>query len=84
MEYYKIQLVVIVSLMIVLPTTQGWGEDGHAIICRIAQVTNYFHSLYQVLCCASKFMYALSYHITYFPLSMNTNSLASAIQPQML
>ncbi|KAG4907501.1 hypothetical protein AAZX31_20G104700 [Glycine max] len=37
MEYYKIQLVVIVSLMIVLPNTQGWGEDGHAIICRIAQ-----------------------------------------------
>ncbi|KHN05560.1 hypothetical protein glysoja_035760 [Glycine soja] len=32
MEYYKIQLVAIVSLMLVLPNTQGWGEDGHAII----------------------------------------------------
>ncbi|KAG4984549.1 hypothetical protein JHK87_029298 [Glycine soja] len=56
MEYYKIQLVAIVSLMLVLPNTQGWGEDGHAIISRIAQVTNYFHSLYEVLCCASKFI----------------------------
>ncbi|KAK7280467.1 hypothetical protein RJT34_25531 [Clitoria ternatea] len=37
MAYYKIQIVALVTLMIVFPNTQGWGEDGHAIICRIAQ-----------------------------------------------
>ncbi|KAL2324099.1 hypothetical protein Fmac_023157 [Flemingia macrophylla] len=38
MEYYhKFQLLAVVSLMFVFPNAQGWGEDGHAIICRIAQ-----------------------------------------------
>ncbi|XP_061339492.1 endonuclease 2 [Gastrolobium bilobum] len=37
MEYYRMQVVAIVSLMLLFPNTQGWGEDGHAIICRIAQ-----------------------------------------------
>ncbi|KAJ1436204.1 S1/P1 nuclease [Sesbania bispinosa] len=37
MEYFRIQLVAIVSLILVFPNTQGWGEDGHAIVCRIAQ-----------------------------------------------
>ncbi|XP_020237661.1 endonuclease 2 [Cajanus cajan] len=36
-HYYKIQLLGIVSLLLVFPNTHGWGEDGHAIICRIAQ-----------------------------------------------
>ncbi|KAI4357808.1 hypothetical protein L6164_001732 [Bauhinia variegata] len=34
----KIKLAVaIVSLMLLFPDSQGWGEDGHAIICKIAQ-----------------------------------------------
>ncbi|KAK7275267.1 hypothetical protein RIF29_16377 [Crotalaria pallida] len=37
MESYKIQLVAIVSLILVFPNTQGWGEDGHFIVCKIAQ-----------------------------------------------
>ncbi|XP_057424619.1 endonuclease 2 [Lotus japonicus] len=38
MEYsFRIQLVAIVSLMLVFPNTQGWGEDGHTIVCSIAQ-----------------------------------------------
>ncbi|OIW03579.1 hypothetical protein TanjilG_30999 [Lupinus angustifolius] len=37
MECYKFQLVAIVSLVLLLPSTQGWGKDGHAIVCKIAQ-----------------------------------------------
>lgn len=37
MECYKIQLVTIVSLMLLFTNTKGWGEDGHATVCRIAQ-----------------------------------------------
>ncbi|KAL1295907.1 hypothetical protein HN51_056725 [Arachis hypogaea] len=37
MECYRMQVVVIVSLMLLFPNTQGWGEDGHAIVCKIAQ-----------------------------------------------
>ncbi|KAE9600190.1 hypothetical protein Lal_00046149 [Lupinus albus] len=37
MESYKFQLVAIVSLVLLLPNTEGWGKDGHAIICKIAQ-----------------------------------------------
>lgn len=36
---YRIQLLAIVSLMLIFPNTEGWGEDGHAIICKIAQVS---------------------------------------------
>ncbi|XP_027367122.1 endonuclease 2-like [Abrus precatorius] len=37
MEYYKIQIVSVVSFMLLFANTRGWGEDGHAIVCRIAQ-----------------------------------------------
>ncbi|XP_057761814.1 endonuclease 2-like [Arachis stenosperma] len=39
MGSYRIQLVVgiVSSLLFVFPSTQGWGEDGHAIVCKIAQ-----------------------------------------------
>ncbi|KAL2347603.1 hypothetical protein Fmac_001603 [Flemingia macrophylla] len=37
MGCYRIQLVAIVSFMLLLPNTQGWGEEGHAIVCKIAQ-----------------------------------------------
>ncbi|MED6151799.1 hypothetical protein PIB30_085881 [Stylosanthes scabra] len=35
----RIQLVVAIisSLLLLFPSTQGWGEDGHAIVCKIAQ-----------------------------------------------
>lgn len=39
---YRIQLVAIVSFVLLFPNTQGWGDDGHAIICKIAQVPSYF------------------------------------------
>ncbi|TKY69346.1 Endonuclease 2 [Spatholobus suberectus] len=34
---YSIQLVAIVSFMLLVPNTHGWGDDGHAIVCKIAQ-----------------------------------------------
>ncbi|CAL0318090.1 unnamed protein product [Lupinus luteus] len=37
MSCYKIELVSLVSFMLLLSNTQGWGEDGHAIVCKIAQ-----------------------------------------------
>ncbi|XP_014513973.1 endonuclease 2 isoform X1 [Vigna radiata var. radiata] len=37
MKCYKIQLLVTLSFILLLPNTKGWGEDGHAIVCRIAQ-----------------------------------------------
>ncbi|XP_061360654.1 endonuclease 2-like [Gastrolobium bilobum] len=37
MGCYRIQLVAIVSFMLLLPNAQGWGDDGHAIVCKIAQ-----------------------------------------------
>ncbi|XP_057447846.1 endonuclease 2-like [Lotus japonicus] len=37
MGFYRLQLLATVSLMLLLPNTQGWGEDGHAIVCKIAQ-----------------------------------------------
>ncbi|KAF7827807.1 endonuclease 2 [Senna tora] len=38
MEFYRIQLVAIVSLVLLFPSsTIGWGDDGHAIVCKIAQ-----------------------------------------------
>ncbi|CAL0322305.1 unnamed protein product [Lupinus luteus] len=37
MECYKFQLVAIVSLVLLLPSTHGWGKEGHAIVCKIAQ-----------------------------------------------
>ncbi|XP_027360220.1 endonuclease 2-like [Abrus precatorius] len=33
----KVHLLVIVTLMILLPNSEGWGEEGHAIVCKIAQ-----------------------------------------------
>ncbi|XP_027914654.1 endonuclease 2-like isoform X2 [Vigna unguiculata] len=33
----RIEAVVILSLMLVLPNAEGWGKDGHAIVCKIAQ-----------------------------------------------
>jgi len=38
MKCHKIQLLVTLSFILLLPNTKGWGEDGHAIVCRIAQV----------------------------------------------
>jgi len=32
------QLVAIVSFLLLLSKTHGWGEDGHTIVCKIAQV----------------------------------------------
>lgn len=50
MEYsFRIQLVAIVSLMLVFPNTQGWGEDGHAIVCSIAQVSNVLSACLETL-----------------------------------
>ncbi|MED6194504.1 Endonuclease 2 [Stylosanthes scabra] len=37
MECHRMQVVAIVSLMLLFQNTQGWGEDGHAIVCKIAQ-----------------------------------------------
>lgn len=39
MGSYRIQLVAIaiVSFMLLLPNTQGWGEEGHFTVCKIAQ-----------------------------------------------
>jgi protein associated with RNAse G/E len=37
MEYYKIQLVAIVSFIFLFQNIQGWGEDEHYITCKIAQ-----------------------------------------------
>lgn len=37
MGCYRIQLVAIVSFMLFSQNAQGWGEDGHAIVCKIAQ-----------------------------------------------
>ncbi|KAJ1398301.1 S1/P1 nuclease [Sesbania bispinosa] len=37
MECFKILLVAAVLLMLVFPNAQGWGEDGHIIVCKIAQ-----------------------------------------------
>ncbi|CAJ1932405.1 unnamed protein product [Sphenostylis stenocarpa] len=35
--YRVVQVVAIVSFMLLLPKTHAWGEDGHAIVCKIAQ-----------------------------------------------
>ncbi|RDY12143.1 Endonuclease 2, partial [Mucuna pruriens] len=37
MGYYSIQLVAIVSFMLLLSNAHGWGDDGHTIVCKIAQ-----------------------------------------------
>ncbi|KAG2377071.1 Endonuclease 2 [Vigna angularis] len=37
MGCFRIEAVVIVSLMLVLPNAEGWGKEGHAIVCKIAQ-----------------------------------------------
>lgn len=42
MGCYRIVLVAIVSFLVLLQNTQGWGDDGHAIVCKIAQVPSYF------------------------------------------
>ncbi|KAL5078736.1 hypothetical protein RYX36_007161 [Vicia faba] len=34
---YRIVLVAIISFLFLLPNTTGWGDDGHAIVCKIAQ-----------------------------------------------
>jgi len=38
MNCYKIVLVTIVSSMLLVQNTDEWGEDGHVIVCKIAQV----------------------------------------------
>ncbi|CAI8605081.1 unnamed protein product [Vicia faba] len=37
MECNKIQLVAILSFIFLVQNIQGWGEEGHAITCKIAQ-----------------------------------------------
>ncbi|KAL9325005.1 hypothetical protein ACSQ67_005650 [Phaseolus vulgaris] len=37
MGSYRIEIVVILSLMVLVPNAKGWGKDGHAIVCKIAQ-----------------------------------------------
>ncbi|ESW25373.1 hypothetical protein PHAVU_003G030200 [Phaseolus vulgaris] len=37
MGSYRIEIVVIVSLMVLVPNAKGWGKDGHAIVCKIGQ-----------------------------------------------
>ncbi|KAI9077405.1 hypothetical protein K1719_040608 [Acacia pycnantha] len=39
MKFCRIHLVAIISLLVLLfpSTTIAWGEDGHAIVCKIAQ-----------------------------------------------
>lgn len=51
MGFYRIQLLATVSLMLLLPNTQGWGEDGHAIVCKIAQVHSLSLSLLELCVC---------------------------------
>jgi accessory gene regulator protein AgrB len=40
MGCYKIVLVTIVSFLLLVQNTKGWGDDGHVIVCKIAQVSN--------------------------------------------
>ncbi|XP_027914649.1 endonuclease 2-like [Vigna unguiculata] len=35
--YRVVQVVAIVSFVLLLPNTHAWGDDGHAIVCKIAQ-----------------------------------------------
>ncbi|WJX57780.1 hypothetical protein P8452_43305 [Trifolium repens] len=37
MGCYKIVLVTIVSFLLLVQNTKGWGDDGHVIVCKIAQ-----------------------------------------------
>ncbi|XP_027913316.1 endonuclease 2-like [Vigna unguiculata] len=37
MSHFSIQFVAILSLTLLLPNTHGWGDDGHVIVCKIAQ-----------------------------------------------
>lgn len=37
MEYSKLQIVAIVSLVLLFPVIDAWGHDGHYIVCSIAQ-----------------------------------------------
>ncbi|XP_050891272.1 endonuclease 2 isoform X3 [Lathyrus oleraceus] len=37
MECNRIQLVAILSFIFLVQSIQGWGEEGHAITCKIAQ-----------------------------------------------
>ncbi|XP_045819117.1 endonuclease 2-like isoform X2 [Trifolium pratense] len=37
MGCYKILLVTIVSFLFLVQNTKGWGDDGHVIVCKIAQ-----------------------------------------------
>lgn len=37
MNCYKIVLVTIISFMLLVQNTKEWGEDGHVIVCKIAQ-----------------------------------------------
>jgi len=36
--YRVVQLVAIVSFLLLVPKTHAWGDEGHAIVCKIAQV----------------------------------------------
>ena len=38
MEGYRVQLLAIFSLVILFPSAIAWGDNGHAIVCRIAQI----------------------------------------------
>jgi len=43
MGFYRIALVAIISSLLLIQNTQGWGDDGHAIVCKIAQVNEIFY-----------------------------------------
>lgn len=51
MGCYRTQLLVVVSLFLLLflPKTQGWGQDGHTIVCKIAQVPYLLNFLIHML-----------------------------------
>lgn len=47
MDFCRFQLAVAALLLIVVfPKIQAWGEDGHAITCKIAQVRSCLFCLY--------------------------------------
>lgn len=76
MGCYRIQLVAIFSFMLLLPNTQGWGEEGHVIVCKIAQV----HSLLLPFFYLSLCLICLIRQVCHNFFSIFLNRLASATQ----
>lgn len=71
MKCGRIQILALVSLMLLFPAIDGWGIDGHYIVCTIAQVFN--HPLSLSLSCLS-FLSAIFMLFLYLCVEMDSHA----------